>query len=123
LFHGSGEAVARGDQLTVTGATRLGGVLLASFADVGAIKVNDSFQLVSSTGQLTGKFKRVLAPLLRPGLEWSMSYTDHAAFLKVIDDVDLVSRWSAATTDSADGDWDLDDDSDGEDFLAWQRAF
>ena len=72
-----------------------------------AAELGDVFQLVSFSS-MTDTFDEVLLPLLDEGLAWEVEYSSTDLTASVI-------------SDSLPGDFDLDGDVDGSDFLTWQR--
>jgi len=71
--------------------------------------LNDSFRILTATIDIEGEFANVHWPALASGLHWGIRYTHHEVFVDVL----------AA---SLPGDFDLDGDVDGRDFLKWQRG-
>ncbi|MCC6494482.1 MAG: sulfatase-like hydrolase/transferase [Pirellulales bacterium] len=126
LFSLGGAAGFDYDFLDVGGQAVLGGVL-EIFADPAlTVALGDSFPLLTSAKGLTGAFSEIRAPPLGGGLGWAVEYSSQAALLKVVSQsssgpLSEIERWKASMGINAGGDWDADGDTDGFDFLVWQR--
>ncbi|QEG36114.1 beta strand repeat-containing protein [Bythopirellula goksoeyrii] len=97
------------DVLDVTGTAMLDGILNLSFVDLGsgtfAPTAGDTFEILTAASVL-GEFDTVTVPALPGNLVWFVNYAATS--------VELVSTFA--------GDFDLDGDVDGRDFLVWQRG-
>ena len=101
------------DQLFVSGTASLAGSLTVDLIDLGMGEfqplLGQTFDILKAGGGRSGTFANVTFPTLGAGLDWQLNYLANRVQLEVI----------AAT--SSPGDFDLDGDVDGRDFLAWQR--
>jgi hypothetical protein len=68
-----------------------------------------TFNILQTGGGIAGAFTNVVLPTLGSGLGWDLNYLVNRVQLEVI------------TSASFPGDFDLDGDVDGRDFLVWQR--
>jgi hypothetical protein len=109
------------DQLAATGTVQLGGVLSISLANPLSLAVGDSFQIITAAKGLTGSFSQIMAPPLNGGLGWTVQYSANAALLKVVRTAPYLTIWRQSFGVNAEGDLDGDGDTDGSDFLVWQR--
>ncbi len=102
------------DQLFVSGAASLAGSLTVDLIDLGegqfAPVLGQTFSIFKAGGGVTGTFANLNLPTIGTGLDWQVSYLTNFVQLEVI---------AAATLP---GDFDLDGDVDGRDFLVWQRG-
>jgi len=106
--------------LDVLGMTNLGGAMLELdySAGVGA-QEGDTYQILTSGDGLTGMFSNPIGGMNSlpqvgaGGLIWDIDVQAGAVFVTA----------TAMTVAPTLGDFDLDDDVDGFDFLAWQRGF
>lgn len=94
------------NHLLGAGTAVLGGILEVQLIDNFAPSVGDTFDVITALGGITGTFETESLPSL--GL----------LALEVLYDTNGVSL---AVVPALDGDFDLDGDVDGFDFLAWQR--
>jgi len=108
------------DQLAVSGDVTLGGVLEVSLANPFNLALGNSFEIITAGGGLVGAFDQIIAPTLDGGLAWSLEYGSNSALLEVVEQP-FLSQWRQSFGIDAGGDLDLDGDTDGADFLAWQR--
>jgi T5SS/PEP-CTERM-associated repeat protein len=127
------------DELAVTGATSLQGVVVVSLLDDFAPEAGDQFDVFDFAGAVDGGFVALSLPDLVGPLAWDASALFTTGVLAVVpgvaagdfdengvvDALDLAA-WQAGfgAAESAtrgDGDSDDDGDVDGADFLAWQR--
>jgi arylsulfatase A len=128
VFANAGTPGQHFDQLAATGSVELNGFLSVTVANSSSFALGDSFPLITAEEGVSGFFKGVNATPLPTGLAWSVEYTSHAALLKVVDQsgsggpLDFLSRWRRSFGVDAGGDLDGDDDTDGNDFLMWQRS-
>ncbi|TWU27401.1 virginiamycin B lyase family protein [Bythopirellula polymerisocia] len=90
------------------GIAELGGTLEVSLLGAFEPVVGNSFEVLTAVGGVLGTFTDVVLPSLEAGLSWSLLYEPNAVLLSVVDVVN--------------GDFDLDGDIDGRDFLVWQRG-
>jgi arylsulfatase A len=113
------------DKLSVTGSVTLAGILSVSFGAPITPLLGDAFDLITVGGGLSGTFSGLVAPSLGTGLAWALDYTSSMAQLKVVESDgtgnEYLTIWKASFGINADGDLDGDGDTDGADFLAWQR--
>ncbi len=103
-----GDAQAGFGQIYVEGETALAGELEVGLADTFSPSPGDSFSLLYAAGGVTGEFDTVTLPALDLGLLWDLEYGANEVVLALIETIP--------------GDFDLDDDADGNDFLLWQRG-
>ncbi|MEO2049431.1 MAG: sulfatase-like hydrolase/transferase [Pirellulales bacterium] len=92
------------DSIEVLGDALLEGDLTVFLGDYTPL-VGDSFSILTTLGNLAGTFQSAFLPTLNFGLTWDLFYSDSEVVLSV----------------SETGDFDLDGDVDGNDFLSWQR--
>ncbi|WP_168206826.1 beta strand repeat-containing protein [Lacipirellula limnantheis] len=95
------------DHLDVSGQLSLGGTLKVALIDGFAPVAGQSFDLLD-WGSLSGTFSAIQLPTLS-GLAWNTSQLYTTGVLSL-------------TAASRPGDFDLDGDVDGRDFLVWQRG-
>jgi autotransporter-associated beta strand protein len=126
------------DQLQAT-SVELGGILDVALINAGSGMfepgVGDAFQIIKSSGTLTGAFSSVLVPALTNGKKWAIGYHASSVVLQVVTTLGAdfdhngvvnysdLSFWNSGYGSSNVGDADLDGDTDGSDFLIWQRQF
>jgi hypothetical protein len=118
-------------QLVVTGALALdGGALEVNLRSGFAPATGSAFELITATGGIAGTFANLDFPSLAPGQFWNVAYTPTSVWLAVVApdftldgaiNGDDLAIWNGAFGTSALGDADGDTDTDGNDFLAWQR--
>ncbi len=97
------------DRLNLTGAASLAGTLDLSLLAPYVPVLGDQFNFLSATAGIVGTFDTILQPPTMPaGLEFTVNYFPTIAQLEVV----------AALP----GDFDMDGDVDGRDFLIWQRG-
>ncbi len=74
--------------------------------------VGDEFEILTAAGALAGRFDAVTvdSAFTNAGIDFQLRYTDNGLTLTAVEV-------------STDGDFDNDGDTDGADFLAWQRGF
>jgi hypothetical protein len=127
--------IGRYDRLIVQeGDAALAGTLNIFLADDYSPVVGDEFELlVTEAGTITGTFDSFHAPSLS-GRWWSLSYFPDKVVLSVepittdfdgsgvVDYLDL-EDWQSAYGVSAEEDADGDGDTDGREYLLWQRQF
>ncbi len=92
------------------GSATIDGVLEILLADGFSPSSGDFFDLLSTTGTLSGTFSSVALPTLAPSLSWNLLQTTNLLRLEV-------------QSVAFDGDFNGDLDIDGSDFLTWQRGF
>lgn len=101
------------DALQVEGTAALGGTLEALLADADGEAFQpeggEQFEILSAGTGVSGRFAEILLPTLGGELTWDVVYSADAVSLEVSGGV-------------IPGDYDGDDDVDGQDFLAWQRG-
>ena len=68
----------------------------------------DSFEFLTSAGEIIENFGSLNLPTLSGGLDWQLDFSPQALTLNVIGGLP--------------GDFDFDGDVDGRDFLMWQRG-
>ena len=96
------------DQLQVSGQLSLGGTLDVVLIPGFTPTAGNAFDLLE-WGTLVGTFNTLNLPSLSPGLAWNTSQLYNTGVLSVV---------GAGLP----GDFDLDGDVDGRDFLVWQRG-
>ena len=111
----------------------LGGQLKVSLLDGFVPALGNSFQIIN--GPIIGTFASTLLPALPGGLTWNVAYSPTSVSLSVLGGLSAdfnhngivngadLAIWQGAYGNSALGDADGDGDSDGRDFLSWQRQF
>lgn len=129
-----GTGVNEFDSLDLTGSASLDGTLVLSRVNGFVPSFGQTFEILTAEGGISGKFAAVLATMPR-GLKIDVIYKPESVTLKVssasmftadfdhdldVDRADL-SIWKAAFHINNLGDADGDGDSDGVDFLFWQR--
>ena len=72
------------DQLLITGGATLNGVLQVSLLDGFAPASGDSFDLLTTTSDITGTFATQQLPILGAGLVWNLGYRANAIVLTVV---------------------------------------
>jgi hypothetical protein len=110
------------DQLVATGTVKLDGILSITLANPLNLVIGDSFQIITAAKGLSGSFNQIVAPSPGAGRSWSVQYTANAALLKVVEAPPYLTIWRQSFGVNADGDLDGDGDTDGADFLLWQRT-
>jgi hypothetical protein len=116
------------DQLAVTGNVTLGGVLEISAPNILLFQAGDVFEVLTVGGSRRGVFSSLLAPELPGDLHWALQYTASAVLLGVVEGAgsggpfDYITRFQQSFGADAGADLDGDNDSDGFDFLVWQRG-
>ncbi len=126
------------DLFNVSGIANLGGMLDVSLIDPGtglfAPALGDSFDILTAAGGVSGKFAGLNFPALGGGLGWGVTYGPNTVSVRVltvalspdfdfdgdVDGADL-AVWEASYAAGAGADANGDFNSDGFDFLAWQR--
>ncbi len=93
------------DRLDVEGMVTLGGNLTVSLTDGFSPAAGQSFDILDAAS-ISGAFSAVNLPSLATGLAWNLSQINTLGILSV----------------GVSGDFDLDGDVDGRDFLIWQRG-
>jgi hypothetical protein len=133
-----GTALGNFDRLEHTigaGAAQLGGSLTLSLINGFIPSLGDTFEFLTAAGGVNGTFAAETLPSLAGGLGWDVIYGANSVVLEVTaapsftadfdddGDVDLTDLgiWKGAFNLSQLGDADGDNDSDGNDFLLWQR--
>ena len=96
------------DAMIVTGSAALDGAIDVQLADGFVPALGDSFDVLLATGGVNSAFASTLFPDLGPLLAMDIFY-----------DSNLVSL---AVVPALPGDFDIDGDADGADFLLWQRG-
>ncbi len=86
------------------GIATLGGTLDVSLLNGFAPSLGDTFEIITASS-IQGTFANVVVPQLNGPLAWSLNYNSNSVSLAAI----------------LAGDFDLDGDVDGRDFLIWQR--
>ena len=128
LFSTGGVAGLNFDQLAVTGKVELAGVLRIFSSNSQSYSLDAEFPLITAGIGLTGEFTTLIAPAVSSGLGWSVDYTLTGATLRVVQQPgngqppDYLAQWRHSYGLDAGGDLDNDGDTDGLDFLAWQRG-
>jgi hypothetical protein len=97
------------DRIEATGFAELGGTLEVKLLNGFVPEVGDMFGFLFGGGGFGGIFDDLIVPDLGPGNAWALSPGDATVFLQVV------------SAPSFAGDFDLDGDVDGRDFLVWQR--
>jgi len=131
----AGSAVgAEYDRMSISGLATLDGLLAVSLLDSFAPTLGESFELITASDGFDGEFAQVNLPDLGSGLAWELLYDPTTVSLAVVtallpgdfngdgvvDDDDL-ARWQGDFGLNGNSDADVDGDSDGADFLVWQR--
>ena len=73
------------DQLIVSSAATLGGLLDVALINLFAPGLGDSFDVLSASGGVSGTFGSLNLPLLNPGLFWDIDYTTNLVTLEIVD--------------------------------------
>ena len=116
------------DQLAVTGNVTLGGTLEISAPNVLLFQAGDVFEIITIGGTRSGVFSSLLAPEIPGDLHWALQYTSNAVLLGVVQGAgsggpfDYLTRFYQSFGVDDGADLDGDNDTDGFDFLAWQRG-
>jgi hypothetical protein len=116
------------DQLAVTGNVTLDGVLEISAPNILLFEAGNVFEIITIGGMRRGVFSNLLAPELPGDLHWALQYTTNAVLLGVVQGAgsggpfDYFTRFQQSFGIDAGADLDGDNDTDGLDFLAWQRG-
>ncbi len=128
------------DFLNVSGIAMLDGTLDISLIDPGtglfSPVLGDSFNILTATDGVSGRFVGLNFPALPGGLGWGVTYGPNTVSLRVltvalspdfdfdgdVDGADL-AVWESSFAAGAGADANGDLLSDGNDFLAWQRQF
>jgi arylsulfatase A-like enzyme len=116
------------DQLAVTGNVTLGGVLEISAPNLLLFQAGDEFEVLTVGGSRRGVFSSLQAPELPGDLHWALQYTASAVLLGVVEGAgsggpfDYITRFQQSFGADAGADLDGDNDTDGFDFLVWQRG-
>jgi hypothetical protein len=101
------------DQFFISGTASLAGSLTVDLLDLGAgtfaPSFGDTFDILKAGSGRSGTFSVLDLPSLSSGLDWQVNYLPNFVQLEVIASVGIA------------GDFDLDGDVDGRDFLFWQR--
>ena len=119
------------DLLNVSGTASLAGTLDVSLLSSFAPALNDTFEILTASGGVTGVFDNELLPVLSNGLRLFVQYEPTRVLLSTtfaadfdndgdVDDSDLTS-WESSFGVNGGADTDGDGDSDGADFLTWQQ--
>jgi T5SS/PEP-CTERM-associated repeat protein len=95
------------DNLHVLGPAILHGELVVRLGSEYTPQSGDSFEFLTSAGEIIENFSNMDLPALSEGLEWQYDYSPQALTLSIIGGLP--------------GDFDFDGDVDGRDFLVWQR--
>lgn len=134
LAKADGTGAARQYSAIVAGSNLLAGQLNVLLQDGFLPAAGDSFEIL--TGVRSGTFSSTTFPTL-PGLTWSILYNPSSVVLQVsgsggfsadfnndgsVNGLDL-PFWQGAYGSTSLGDADGDSDSDGQDFLTWQRQY
>jgi arylsulfatase A-like enzyme len=116
------------DQLAVTGDVTLAGTLEISAPNLLLFQAGNVFEIVTIGGVRRGVFNHLLAPELPGDLHWALQYTSNAVLLGVVQGAgsggpfDYLTRFNQSFGVDDGADLDGDHDTDGLDFLAWQRG-
>jgi T5SS/PEP-CTERM-associated repeat protein len=103
-----GDVAAQSAQIFVEGEAALAGELDVSWVGELSPNLGDSFSLLFAAEGVTGEFGHIALPTLELGLLWNLDYGSNEVVLSIIETIP--------------GDFDLDDDVDGNDFLLWQQG-
>jgi hypothetical protein len=128
IFSTGGVAGLNYDQLAVTGKVALDGVLRITAPNPDVFGVGNTFQIITAAGGRSGVFSSIVAPTLQGNLAWALQYTPTGVVLGVIDATasggpfDYLSQFRQSFGVNAAADLDGDGDTDGADFLLWQRS-
>jgi hypothetical protein len=116
--------------ITAAGQVYLAGSLEVSLETGFSPAVGDSFALIGATSVL-GEFDQAQLPELAEDFTWHLEYDSTEVILKVLYSADFnadslvgpedLAIWQAAYGVSGQGDADGDGDTDGRDYLIWQR--
>jgi hypothetical protein len=131
----SGNGPGEFDTLAVGGEAALDGSLMVSLASGFEPSAGDSFDILTATGGIQDTFTTESLPTLPDDLQWFVNYSPTALSLvtTVVADFnedgnvngDDTTNWGTGfgSPDAThmQGDADNDNDSDGADFLVWQR--
>ncbi|XZE54543.1 LamG-like jellyroll fold domain-containing protein [Planctomycetaceae bacterium SH139] len=79
-----GDQSGQYDQIRHDGSATLGGTLEIRLADEFAPSLGDSFNLISVTGEMTGRFDEVMLPEVASGYAWSLVYENQQVRLDLL---------------------------------------
>jgi T5SS/PEP-CTERM-associated repeat protein len=122
------------DQLQVSGAVNLNGIMSVPLVNGFMPSAGDAFDILDWSS-VSGRFSTVFLPSLKAGLSWDTSQLYTTGIISVVNaplfeadfdedgdvDGDDLSQWRSDFGQNAVSDANGDGDSDGTDFLAWQR--
>jgi autotransporter-associated beta strand protein len=125
------------DQVFAGDDVSLGGALQVSLVNLGggtfSPALGSAFEIIRAGDALAGTFGSVSVPALTAGRKWAIQYSGKNVSLQVVaglsadfDQNNVVNAadlnvWRTSLGASAQGDADLDGDTDASDFIAWQR--
>ena len=98
------------DQLQVGGAAMLGGTLSVQLANSFVPALNQTFQLLTSAGGVSGAFTNMSLPALSAGKAWQLLYGPHSVSLAVV----------APSAVFLNGDYNRDGAVDAADYTVWR---
>jgi hypothetical protein len=98
------------DQIHSDSILSLSGTLQLSMLGPVSFELGQTFAILTADNYIYGQFDSELLPALGGGLSFDVQYTSNAVLLNVV------------AASGAEGDFDLDGDVDGSDFLVWQRG-
>jgi hypothetical protein len=96
------------DVVTVADTATLDGVLNVTLLDGFMPTLGDKFEIITASGGIVGTFTSELMPLIGSNIELQAIYDANTVTLAVVP--------------ALPGDFDIDGDVDGFDFLQWQRG-
>jgi spore coat protein A len=104
----SGTGDGQFDRVGITGTAGLNGLLDVGLTGGTTLMLGDKFEIVTSSGALTGAFAETSFPYLGSVMKMDVFYDSNSVLLAVVPKLP--------------GDFDLDGDVDATDFLKWQRG-
>jgi hypothetical protein len=131
----AGSAVgAEYDRLSISGLATLDGLLVVSLLERFSPTLGESFELITASAGFDGEFAQADLPDLGSGLAWELLYGPTTVSVAVVTallpgdynrdggvDADDLAQWQGDFGLNGSSDADGDGDSDGTDFLVWQR--
>jgi serralysin len=106
---GGSEAGIDFTSIQVDGSVTLGGTLTAAFVLDFAPAHDDTFELLTAVGELSGEFDSVTLPEVAAGFEWSVIYNPHSVALHLSAPITVLP-----------GDFNQDGNVDAADYTVWR---
>ena len=97
--------------LLIEGSAALDGILQVALVNGFTPSLDDSFELLTAVGSISGFFETLLLPELGSEFEWNVAYNDHSVLLQI-----------GAAIEILPGDFNFDGIVDAADYTVWRDA-